>query len=251
MRAKFLTVLGVVCLVFTMAAQGFDPPKNAVVNYKDGSVFKGTLIYSKDGSFRMVVATGDTIKLNITMIKKILDRDDYIVTKKDKFHKRKGFFNYTSLTFGSHNFDYSAQLQTVLGYRYTDRLSLGVGVALEGHDISVADNFFYHRYLSTFGYGRYYLNNKNWRLYTDAKMGYAFNMEPDIFFNNATSEDGFLFQPGLGIHIASRNNFKMHFGMSYVFIRTSGSGADWSGDIQYDYDVWINRLVFNLGFELW
>ena len=198
----------------------------------------------------MIISTGDTINLKAEMIRKIFDQSDYIVTKKDKYHYRSGIFSYTSLTFGFHDFDYSSQLQTVVGYRYTDRLSLGVGGSLEGHDISVGNDWFYHRYLSSFGYGRYYLNNKNWRLYTDAKMGYAFAIESDFWQRN-TSDDGFIFQPGLGIHMASRNKFKMHFGFSYLFLRTRGTGADWSGDIQYDYQIWINRLVFKVGLELW
>lgn len=250
MRANLLTSLGVVFLFFSVAAQEYDPENKSIVSYKDGSIFRGTILYVNGANLKMIISTGDTINLQPNMIKKIFDQSDYLVTKKDKYHYRSGVFNYTSLTFGTYNADYSAQLQTILGYRYTDRLSLGAGVALEGHDLSVSDGWFYHRYLSSFGYGRYYLNNKNWRLYTDAKMGYAFALEPNFFQRN-TSKDGFIFQPGLGIHMASRNKFKMHLGMSYVFLRTAGTGGDWSGDIQYDYKVWINRLVFSLGLELW
>lgn len=250
MRAKLLTSLGVVFLFFSVAAQEYDPASKSIVSYKDGSIFRGTILYTNGDNLKMIISTGDTINLKAELIKKIFDQSDYIVTKKDKYHYRSGIFNYTSLTFGSHNRDHSSQLQTVFGYRYTERLSLGVGAALEGHDLSVGNDWFYHRYVSSFGYGRYYLNNKNWRLYTDAKMGYAFALESNFFQRN-THQDGFIFQPGLGIHMASRNKFKMHFGMSYVFLRTKGIGADWSGDIQYDYKVWINRLVFKIGLELW
>lgn len=250
MRAKLLTSLGMVFLFFSVAAQTSDPENKSIVSYKDGSIFRGTILYATDANLKMIISTGDTINLKAEMIKKIFDQRDYIVTKKDKYHYRSGIFNYTSLAIGSHNFDNSAQLQTVFGYRYTDRISLGVGVALEAHDLSVGDDWFYHSYVSSFGYGRYYLNNKNWRLYTDAKMGYAFALESEFFQRN-TSKDGFIFQPGLGIHMASGSKFKMHFGMSYVFLRTKGTGVDWSGDIQYDYKVWINRLVFKIGLELW
>jgi hypothetical protein len=250
MRAKLLTSLGVVFLFFSVAAQEYVPEKMSIVSYKDGSIFRGTILYANEGSLRMIISTGDTISLRPEMIEKIFDLSDYIVTKKDKYHYKSGVFSYTSLILGSNNYDFSTQLQTVLGYRYTDRLSLGAGVSLEAHDLTVGDGWFYHRYLSSFGYGRYYLNNKNWRLYTDAKMGYAFALDPEFFQRN-TSKDGFIFQPGVGVHMASRNKFKMHFGMSYVFLRTAGTGSDWSGDIQYDYKVWINRLVFNVGLELW
>lgn len=250
MRAKLLISLGVVFLFFSVAAQESDPSSELIVSYKGGSIFRGTILYTNGGNLKMIISTGDTINLKAELIKKIFDPSDYIVTKKDKYHYRSGIFNYTSLTFGSHNLDNSSQLQTVFGYRYTERLSLGVGAALEGHDLSVGNDWFHHRYVSSFGYGRYYLNNKNWRLYTDAKMGYAFGLESNFFQRN-THQDGFIFQPGLGIHMASRNKFKMHFGMSYVFLRTKGAGVDWSGDIQYDYKVWINRLVFKIGLELW
>jgi len=262
MRAKLLTCLGVVFLVFSVAAQEYYPDSKSksdsksytggkyIVSYKDGSIFHGTILFMNAGDLKMVISTGDTINLKSELIKKIFDPSDHIVTKKDKYHYKSGFFNYTSLAFGGNDGDFTSQLQTVFGYRYTHRLSLGVGAALEGHDLSVGNDWFYHRYLSSFGYGRYYLNNKHWRLYTDVKMGYAFALEPDFFQRN-TSKDGFIFQPGLGIHMASRNKFKMHFGMSYVFLRTKGTGADWSGDIQYDYKVWINRLVFKIGLELW
>lgn len=250
MSVRLLISLGMVFHFFPVEAQTSDPKNESIVSYKDGSIFRGTILYSSDANLKMIISTGDTINLKTEMIKKIFDQSDYIVTKKDKYHYRSGIFNYTSLNIGSSNFDTSGQLQTVLGYRYTDQISLGVGLSLEGYDLSFDDNWFYHRYLSSFGYGRYYLNNKNWRLYTDAKMGYAFALQPDFFQRN-TSKDGFIFQPGLGVHMASRNKFKMHFGISYVFLRTRGTGADWTGDIQYDYKVWINRMVFKIGLELW
>lgn len=250
MSAKLLTTLGMVFLFFSVAAQTSDPASKSIVSYRDGSIFRGTILYSTDDHLKMIISTGDTINLKAEMIREIFDERDYIVTKKDKYHYKSGVFSYTALTLGSHKFDTSAQLQSILGYRYTERISLGAGLSLEGHDISVGDSWFYHRYVSTFGYGRYYLNDRHWRLYTDAKMGYAFALEPDFFQRN-TSSDGFIFQPGLGIQMASRSKFKMHFGMSYVFLRTKGTGADWSGDIQYDYKVWINRLVFKVGLELW
>jgi hypothetical protein len=250
MRAKLLTTLGVAFLFFSVAAQEYVSQKTSTISYKDGSIFHGTIINAKGDNLKMIISTGDTINLKLSMIKKIADLSDYIVTKKDKYHYKSGIFSYTSVALGSHDLDYTTQIQTVLGYRYTERLSLGLGFAIEGYHLSVGDGRFYHKYLTPFGYGRYYLNNKNWRLYTDAKMGYAFAKESNIFQRN-TSKDGFIFQPGLGIQIASRNKFKMHFGMSYLFLRTKGTGADWSGDIQYDYDVWINRLVFKIGVDLW
>ena len=250
LRKKLFILVGLVFLACAAVAQGYDPKVKSVVSYHDGSVFRGTVFTDSGGNLKMVISTGDTISLNANLIKRIFDQEDYIVTKKNKYHYRNGIFSYTSVTFGTYDWDFSGQVHSVAGYRYSDRLSLGLGVGLEGHDITVGDDWFYHRFLSSFGYGRYYLNDKNWRLYADAKIGYAFDLEPTFFARN-TSEDGFLFQPGLGVHIASRNKFKMHFGMSYAFLRTRGRGADWSGDIQYDYQVWINRLVFSVGLELW
>lgn len=247
---KLLATIGAFFLCVSLTAQEYGPRDQIVVSYKDGSIFKGRLLESSSYGLKMIISTGDTINLNTGMILKIFDPENYIVTKKDKFHYRTGVFGYGALTFGSNKWDNSAQIQGIVGYRHTESLSLGLGLSLEGHDISVADNWFYHRYISSFGYSRYYLNNKNWRLYTDAKMGYSFAIDADFFERN-TSEDGFLFQPGLGVHLASRNKVKMHFGMSYLFLRTKGQGSDWSGDIQFDYRVWISRLVFSLGFELW
>lgn len=250
MSGKFIVAILAFFLSVSLSAQVVEDEVQAVVSYRDGSIFKGKLLEGDGFNLRMIISTGDTITLSKVMISKIFDPENYIITKKDKYHFKNGVFGYGSLTFGVFRFDHSAQIQAIGGYRYNERLSLGLGMSLEGHDVSIADLYFYHRFLSTFGYGRFYLNEKNWRLYTDVKMGYSFAMEPDFFELN-TSNDGFLFQPGLGVHIASRSKLKMHLGMSYIFLRTNGEGSDWSGDIQLDYKVWISRLVFTFGVELW
>jgi hypothetical protein len=249
MKSKLQIFVFLLLLVFSVQGQENNVAKEHVVNYKDGSIFRGRIIDSNGGYLTMLITTGDTISLQIDQITKFFDPSDYLLTRKGKYHLKSGFFNYTSVSTGFNNSGISQQLQTMLGYRISERKVIGLGLSLEGHDVDIADNFFYHRFVTPYAYGRHYFNNAHWRFYADAKMGYAVDIEPN-WRVGLDGKDGFIFQPGIGFKIASRNRAKILLSMSYAFLRTEGSGVDWM-DISYDYKVWIKRLLFTIGFELW
>ena len=98
----------------------------AIVQYTDGSVFIGQIIYEGDLDMKIVLSTRDTITLNKVFIKRIRRTDkDIALFNGAKFHYTKGVFY--SLQFGgggdNDGVDGTGQLDAIVGYRFNKKLA--------------------------------------------------------------------------------------------------------------------------------
>ena len=101
MKSKLQIFVFLLLLVFSVKGQENNVAKEHVVNYKDGSIFRGRIIDSNGGYLTMLITTGDTISLQIDQITKFFDPSEYLLTRKGKYHLKSGFFQ---LHFRVHGF---------------------------------------------------------------------------------------------------------------------------------------------------
>ncbi|NJL75989.1 MAG: hypothetical protein HC892_14185 [Saprospiraceae bacterium] len=92
-----------------------------------------------------------------------------------------------------------------------------------------------------------------WRIrpYLFSQLGYGFGVN-DEFSNDITS-GGVYFEPGVGIHFASRKNLRFIMSLSQHIQRGTGSiqTFDFSSNnsIEVNYNLLFNRAVFKIGME--
>ncbi|MEQ8712409.1 MAG: hypothetical protein RIC80_05300 [Cyclobacteriaceae bacterium] len=252
---RVLTLSGVVWLLFWLCHSSYaqedrTPGQQVVIDYADGSLFQGTIVSATQNQLQMKLSTGDTINLNISMIDKMVNSSNHLIKRRGKFHYRSGYFGYTSIAGGSSNIDGSFQFDLMAGYRLDERLSLGLGFAADIHDLTLGNSWTTLNFNPVYGYGRYYLNDKTWRLYADSKLGYAFANDTDF---SEGHKGGLYFQPGLGFHIATKGKFKPHLSLSYLLLNAQGTSVDFSpwfgGQVTHDFNVWYSRVMFRVAVE--
>ncbi len=196
------------------------------------------------------LTTGDTISVQLHMIKKMVNSGDHLMKRRGKFHYRSGYFGFVSIAAGGSSLDASAQFDAMAGYRLTERIALGFGVAADIHDLTIGNSWSTFNYNPVYGYGRYYINDSNWRLFADTKLGYAFANDTDLSEGHS---GGLYFQPGVGFHIATKGKFKPILSLSSLLMHTKGTSVDFSPwgatPITHNFDVWLNRIVFKVALE--
>lgn len=249
MRTRlFIAVVGLV-LIYSQASAQNQATGQVVIDYADGSLFQGTIISADQNTMQIRLTTGDTISMQLSMIKKMVNSGDHLMKRRGKFHYRSGYFGLVSVAVGGSSTDASAQFDAMAGYRLTERMTLGFGVAADIHDLTIGNSWSTFNYNPIYGYGRYYLNNSNWRLFADTKLGYAFANDTDF---SEEHTGGMYFQPGFGFHIATKGKFKPLLSLSSLMLHTKGTSTDfWSGPtpITHNFNVWLSRVVFKIAIE--
>lgn len=236
---------------FGLAAQNVDSTERVVAYYKDGSVFVGNVVDRLPNHLQIRLSTLDTITLFHPYIKKIKSTKDLLMHSKGSFHFKTGYFAYGSISMiGDDEFQATSQLNLVFGKRLNEKWSVGVGGGLEYSDAVMGRGWVFHSFGTVFGYGRYYLTNNKLRPYIDSRLGYGF--ERTVIWNDRHS-GGLNFVPGFGIHFATKNNFKWHIGISQYIQNTSGRTNEqgpFGFPITTEYNLWYNRTVIRVGFEI-
>lgn len=232
------------------AQENNAPGQQVIIDYADGSLFQGSIVSANQNKLQLKLTTGDTIHLNIGMIEKMINSDNHLIKRRGKFHYRSGYFGYTSMAGGSSNTDGSFQFDVMAGYRLHERLSLGLGLGVDVHGLTLGNSWTTLNFNPVYSYSRYYLNNRNWRLYTDTKLGYAIANNTDFSDDH---KGGLYFQPGIGFHIANKGKFKPHLSLSYLLLNAQGTSTDFTswfgGPVTHDFNVWYSRVMFKVAVE--
>ena len=224
----------------------------AIVQYNDGSVFVGKIIYEAALDMKMVLTTNDTITLNKVYIKRIRRTDKNIsLYNGAKFHYTKGVF-YT-LQFGGSFSDSgdtdTGQAEAIVGYRFNKKLAAGIGFGSSYNSTFSFGTWLDANAIPVFAYGRYYPFDKKVRPFIAGKIGWAF---PDQNAFGGDHQGGLLFQPEIGVNFASRRRmrFLLTLGQQLQNIRGESLGFDPFGNrIESKYNLWFNRTVLKIGFE--
>ena len=222
-----------------------------MVSYSDGSFFLGEIIERKSSVWIFHLSTGDTIHLDPRHITLVLSEADIYPFNNQKYHIKKGLFANSSLMFHA-GWESSVQWDGTIGLGLTERWDVGLGLGISGHDMSLGNDWVSHEFINAFGYGRFFLNDRKWRLYLDSKMGYGFPLLNEWDLDNDYS-GGFFLQPGAGIIFSSKSAYKWNIGLSQYILNAKGnttSFGNFGNPIEVDYNVWYNRTVIQFGLSI-
>jgi hypothetical protein len=232
-----------------LAAQEYSDSKKLTVYYADGSVLVGEYLGSDKESLLLMLSTGDIVTLNKNQIDKV--RDDLSWRSKQRFHYTEGVFGVLAVGGMQSNWEAASHAMITIGKRLNEKNSVGIGGGIAYADAYLADQWAFNEYVPIYAYGRHYMLGDRRRLYGEAKLGYGF--ASNINGWNDEHSGGVLFQPGLGVHFASRSRFKFQVFINHVMYKTSGStrGSDWIGNqVFVDYSLFYSRTVIGFGVEL-
>lgn len=230
-----------------------SPKKETVIYYKDGSVFKGQVIEENPLHYTMVLSTLDTININKSEIGRFASARRMNLYRRGGFHYKDGFYLYmTGMLGGGSNETYTGLTDITVGYRTNPDQSIGIGAGLAISDIVLASTWMTHEFTTVFLYGRQYLGKSKTRFYFDSRLGYGFpRLSEDLFGDEHNG--GVHFQPGIGLHFASKSGLKWHFGLARFIQRTSGEDSTtgpFNQPIETNFKLWYSRTVFKIGIEI-
>lgn len=230
-----------------------DEEKNeeAVIYYKDGSIFKGFILREDPLHYRMVLSTLDTINVNKAMVGRFSSVKRMSVYRRGSFHYKEGFYIYLTGMLGGGDGHATASTDVTVAYRRTPNQSLGLGMGLAISDITLASTWMTHEFTTLFLYGRQYLGNSKTRFYFDSRVGYGFPRTSE--FVGDDHNGGIHFQPGLGLHFASKSGLKWHIGLARFIQRTSGEDTTpgpFNQPIETNFKLWYSRTLVKIGMEI-
>lgn len=248
-RALLIFMLGL-CLGPQVVAQEVQP-EEAVIYYKDGSIFKGFLVGDGPLHYRMVLSTLDTINVNKSMVGRLSSVNSMSVYRRGSFHYKEGMYIYVTGMLGGGDGHATALTDVTLGWRTTPQQSIGLGVGLAISDVTLANAWMTHEFTTLFAYGRQYLGKGKTRFYFDTRVGYGFARSSE--FVGDEHNGGFHYQPGVGFHFASKSGLKWHIGLARFIQRTSGDDVTvgpFNQPIETNFKLWYSRTLFKIGIEI-
>ncbi len=139
-------------LALVALAGGAKAQKNGLqdaVHLHNGSIIRGELQTSTDGSIRVKTMDGSLWVFKADEVKEVT-QEDYYALKRTLVISKKGFYNASSagLMVGrSENFtELTASITTVCGYKINPHYSIGIGVGIESFEPGLAPIFLEGRY---------------------------------------------------------------------------------------------------------
>ncbi len=221
------------------------------IQLKDGSIFRGENIDESGYHLEMIISTGDTVifdKDEIISIS-VLDTSGLSLFKGKRYHKTKGIFAHVNYGFRSYNTEITNKGDMTFGKRLSEKMQLGLGLAIVQSDALVTQNIWvFNTFVAPYAYGRRYINQKKFRPFVDAKLGYGFSTR------ERNHSGGIYAEPGIGLQAASRGKFKWNVGLSFYYQPTSGQrtegGGPFNTPIEIDYNIKYSRLLLNFGIEI-
>ena len=222
--------------------------KKAIVQYSDGSVFTGDIIYEGTLNMKMVLATNDTINLNKVYIKRIKRGDKNIsIFEGSKFHYTKGFF--MSLQFGGGFDNRTSQAVFIAGYRFNKKLAAGLGFGAVNNTTTSFNTWIDASTVPVFAYARFYPFDKKVKPFVAGSLGYGFR-DNSIFGTDHTG--GLFLQPEIGINFSSRRRLRFILSIAQQFQHVRGSSFffdQFSNPVTTNFNLWFNRTVLKIGLE--
>lgn len=229
-----------------------------IVKYRDGSIYIGQKISEADDVIKMRIITGDTINIDQRRPRKIIDSNTALVFPNGKFLTTKGWFWSFGFQFNllgvltTTDQPIASQAELLLGKRFNKNLNIAIGMGSEFNEARVSGFNYETQFVSFFGYGRYYLTKTQKRLFGYSRLGYGFPGEPStegIPNNHNGGPQAFY---GLGLDFASKRKMRFQLTIGHYIQKADGKGFfldNLGNEIETDYDIVINRLLFKLGVE--
>ncbi len=242
----------IICLLIFCAQFAYTQNKSetpTVLHMQDGSIYKGEII--SEDAFEIVLKTESVGEIIIPafLVKHRNANGIAPVSNNAKYHKTTG--NFLTVDF-SFNIDRNSlfQFNVIYGKRLSPKYNVGVGVAFSEF---TSDFLFRGQQLfQPYVYGQYYWNDKNWRLFTDVKLGYGIDVTgtQDFGIQTQDSSGGVYANPGIGVEIANRKNMKWSIKLSQQIQKSNRTGNfqdNFQNPIFITSNTWYNRTTLSTG----
>ncbi len=224
----------------------------AIVQYNDGSVFIGDIVYEGTLQMKMALTTNDTVNLNKAYIKRIKRGDKNIsLFNGAKFHYTEGFF--MSLQFGGMNSDdfnnETSEFTFVGGYRFNKKLAAGLGFGAAYNTTFSFGTWIDASTIPVFAYARYYPFDKKVKPFVAGRLGWGFR-DANAFGSNHSG--GAYFQPEIGVNFASRRRIRFTLSLGQQIQHIEGSNVNFdqfSNPVTSNFNLWFNRTIFKVGID--
>ena len=249
-------------LLFSIAftainSQELNYEKQSIVEYFDGSIFICELLEAKGSTQPVVLASGDTLILNLNLVKMLRKSEDIFLLKQRKFHFKKGTFFDFKFGFNGGNNSGGSIIDLGVIKKINPRLNLGLGFGLHynSHNFNAPGSpwiWIDSNMIPIYFSGQYYLSKEMVRTYVSANLGYASPIG-DRWNNQLEIKGGFHGRLGFGIEFASRRKTKLFIEVYQHLQQISGTGStfgDFGQPINYDFNLLGRKigLVFGMRF---
>jgi hypothetical protein len=222
----------------------------AIFEVAGGTTIKGELLPS-DSIFKVKLGNGSVVSLNKYGIKKALMPMEVNLFSNGKYNFKEGiFYNFeTGLSIEHYSFNF------IISKSIRPDLEVGLGIGYHYNSLSFPSGNGFGwidiNSVALFANGKYYIDiKKSSRPYLKAAIGYS-NNSPT--WNVTQVNDGIMLQAGMGIAFASRKNAKWYLEIAQYSLNAKGKANSFTNSFQpnsnvIDFDVWFNKIVFNVGF---
>ena len=219
---RYLFPLCAACLLHLHAnAQiggDFDYDVRAILG--DGSSIMGQLLSNDLHSIKMLLSTGDTMEIEYGYIKTVLGLNDGLeMHHQGDYHFNQGNYLDFSASIATGGAEPSSHFNIIGAKRMSKTTSFGFGIGLDTYQRAQSPSNF--SYISTFAYGRYYLNRIKSRNRPFLSLGLGYGNAENIFHKRPPREGtyggGFVAKPTFGIHFASQRKRKILLGWAWHF----------------------------------
>lgn len=244
---RFMCCLFLLMTTLQATAQIRD---KSIFHYQDGSVFIGTILEENSKKAKLRITTSDTISIAKALVKKSYRHLLYYPN--GKFHFTKGFFFNYSIALGGNNGGVSSQLEAILGKHHNENLDYGIGLSFQAYEAQISNRaWVVHQFFTPMLYGRYYPFSKKVRPFVSLAVGYSFPVISG--FQRNETFGGLYAQPSIGLKFASKKLRRYYVSLGQSIQQTKGAlnNTDFLGNpVEYNYKLWLNRMVFKVGVEL-
>jgi len=246
MRLLILLCAALVLHVNSSAQLGGDFDYDVRVILGDGSSIMGQLISHDLHSVQMKLSTGDTMEIEFGYIKTLMGLDDGLeMHPLGDYHFNQGIYLDFSASIATGGAEASSHFNILGAKRLSNSTSFGFGIGLDTYQRDFSSSNF--SYISTFAYGRYYLNRVKSRNRPFLSLGIGYGAAENIFHKRPIQEGtyvgGFAAKPTLGIHFASKKKRKILLGWAWHFQNSEAffTNPEW----------WWGPTVTSVSEKLW
>lgn len=190
-------------------------------------------------------------------IKTVMGIDDGLeMHPQGDYHFNEGNYLDISASIATGGDEPSSHFNIVGAKRMSNTTSFGLGIGLDTYQRESSRNNF--SYISTFAFGRYYLNKVKSRNRPFLSLGIGYGSSENIFHKRPSQEGtyggGFVAKPTLGIHFASQKKRKILLGWAWHFQNSEAFFTNpewWWGPTvtSVNEKIWFIRTGVSLSLE--
>jgi len=237
--------------------------KAEIIHFKGGGKLHGKILNIEGDTITFEMLTGEVIKLNSGIVKKVIQKFDKEGVAKLKFHqnkpyqfKEKGIYNTTYInlpqgriiesfevppnTYYDRYWVLGLGIHHVTGMQYNRWLGTGVGLGFDGYLMGNGRNFF-----SIYGECRGYFLAQKISPYYSVGLGYGFGISNE-YIGVRDNKGGLFFNPSLGYRFggSAGANFTLGFGYKLQLATITDQSRNGSITVQ---EYKFNRLNTSFG----